>query len=223
MRDWSAPELTYLQKRGGLMIRALVWVTARDRSTGLPQTMGLWTGEEDREFVIGGVTRLYHGAGPFIGIEPIVMTTGVQVRMQRLQLASFSAEVQQLALGYDVSLAPVEIHRALYDPETGDLIDEPRLAWKGQIDQLPLPTAEVGGEAVADVQLASSARDLTRGLTLTKSDAVQQLRGGDRFRRYQDVTGKVAVVWGAKRATAGTAGGSATRDGIGGWKGSSHA
>lgn len=199
MRSYDPTELAYLQSRSGVSTAALVWVTARNRTSGTAETLGLWTGSEDRDFVIGGSTRTYFGAGAVLGIDAIVMQTGLVVRMQRVTLSTFSAAVQQLILGYDAALAPCEIHRALFDPETGNLIAAPRRVWKGNLDKAPMPVAAIGSSAGAEVQLASAARSLTRGLTLTKSDASQSLRGGDRFRRYQDVTGKVSVSWGEKR------------------------
>ena len=196
MRSYSGTELSYLQSRNGFSARTLFWVQARNRGTGLVETMGLWSGEENRAFTIGGVVRDYYGAGALLGLDGIVMQTGIGVRLQRISLAAVSAEVAQLLRGYDASLAPCEIHRALYDPLTGSLIAEPLRIWKGFVDQAPIPTAEIGGESVVDMSLASAARALTRTLTLTKSDAVQRLRGGDRMRQYQDVSGKVPVAWG---------------------------
>lgn len=199
MRSYSPVELAYLQRRTNVSTAALVWVTARNRATGAAETMGLWTGPYDRDFVIDGGSRTYLGAGPILGIDAIVMQTGLVVRMQRVTLSTFSAAVQQLIMGYDSGLAPCQVHRALFDTETGNLIAPPRRIWKGYLDKAPMPVAAIGSTAGAEVQLASAARALTRGLTLTKSDASQSLRGGDRLRRYQDVTGKVSVAWGEKR------------------------
>lgn len=201
MRSYSPTELTYLQSREGYLARSLLWVSARNRTTGATETLGLWTGEEDRSFTIGGSPRLYYGAGTVLGIEAITMQAGVAVRLQRISLSILTPEVQQLFKGYDAGLAPAEIHRALFDPVSGDLIAEPQRVWKGYVDQAPEHTPELGAEGGMDVSLASAARALTRGLSLTKSDAVQQLRSADRFNRYADVSGSVVVVWGEKRAT----------------------
>ena len=199
MRSYSPSELTYLQSRGGFTAKSLLWVSARNRSTGATESLGLWTGDEDRSFTIGGASRLYYGAGSILGIDAITMQAGVGVRLQRVSLSILTPEVQQLFKGYDAGLAPVEIHRALFDPLSGDLIAEPQRVWKGFVDQAPEHTPELGSEGGMDVSLASAARALTKGLSLTKSDAVQQLRSGDRFNRYADVSGSVTVVWGEKR------------------------
>lgn len=196
MRSYSAPELTYLQNRMGYIAKALLWFSARNRATNAVETMGIWTGDDDQVFSIGGVTRTYFGAGAVIGLDPLAYSVGLNVRSQRVRIPSFSPEAQQLILGYDVGLAPAEIHRALFYPESGLLVAEPRRIWKGFVDKAPLPTAAIDGEAPAEVVLVSSARALTQSLTLTHSDAAQQLRGGDRFLKYAAIGGVVKTPWG---------------------------
>jgi hypothetical protein len=128
------------------------------------------------------------------------MQTGLVVRMQRLTLSPLSPEVAQMLRGYDPRLAPVEIHRALFYPESRELVAEPRRVFKGWIDQAPITTPEIGGAAMAEVSLASAARALTIPLAAKKSDETQRRRGDDRFRRYADVSGQVEVWWGEARA-----------------------
>jgi len=122
------------------------------------------------------------------------------VRLQRVLLNPLDASVAHLVRALDIGLAPVEIHRALFDPHSGALIEEPHRVWKGFVDQSPITTPEIGGQALVELTLASSARALQRGLTLTKSDAVQRRRSDDRFRHYSDVSGSVKVWWGSKRS-----------------------
>ena len=102
-----------------------------------------------------------------------------------------------------------QLHRAFFDPMSGNLIEAPQRVWKGWVDTAPIHTApihtapihtpEAGGEATAELTLVSAARALTRNSSLVKSDAVQRQRGGDRMRRFQDVSGAVSVWWGSKR------------------------
>ncbi|MDB5658308.1 MAG: hypothetical protein JWS10_923 [Cypionkella sp.] len=200
MRSYTSPELAYLQARDSWKARGLFWVRPRDRATGLRAGMGFWTGEEDAVFVIGGEERLYRGGGALKSIDPIVMQSGLVVRMQRVSLSPLFDEVNMLLRGMDAWRAPSEIHRAFFDPITNALIATPKRLWKGVIDKAPIQTPAIGGESKVDVILASAAESLTHGLTLTRSDAVQSLRGGDRFYRYKDVSGAVSCSWGEKRA-----------------------
>jgi len=197
MRSYSPAELTYLQSREGYVAKALLWFEARNRSTDAVETMGLWTGDDDAIFSIGGDLRTYLGAGNIVGVDPIIMSTGLVVRSQRIRLASFPDAIQQLILEYDLGIAPAELHRAFFSPETGALIAEPKRVWKGFVDRAPIPTAAIDGESPAEIALVSAARALTRGLTLTHSDKVQKLRGGDRILKYADIGGVVRTPWGA--------------------------
>lgn len=199
MREYDAATLAALQTRDGVRIRILIWVTARNRTTGLPEAMGLWTGAQDRSFTIGAESRLYVGAGTVMEVPPIKIAAGLQVRMQRFTLSPLSAQVADLIRSYDARLAPIEIHRALFATGDGALIAPPHLVWRGFIDEAPVKQPEPGGTATCEISAASSARLLTRTLHLKQSDATQRLRSDDRIRRYADVSGSVDVFWGEKR------------------------
>jgi hypothetical protein len=206
MRTYDAPTLAALQTRAGVIARVLVWATARNRGTGLPETLGLWTGGYDRSFTIGGTPRTYVGAGALTKVSPIVLGTGLTVRMQRLTLSPLSQVVVDLIRTYDARFAPIEIHRALFSTGDGALIAEPHRIYKGFIDEVEIKQGEVmageGGDASCDISVASTARLLTRTLPLKKSDETQKLRSDDRFRRYVDVSGSVEVWWGERRSGA---------------------
>jgi len=199
MREYDPPTLAALQTRAAVVARALFWVTARNRATGLPEALGLWTGAQDRSFTIDGVARPYVGAGSVIEIPAIRMAAGLDVRVHRITLSPLSRAVADLIRLYDLGLAPVEIHRALFSPGDGALIAAPHRMWKGFVDEAPVTDPEPGGEARCEITMASTARLLTRSLALKKSDATQQLRSGDRFRRYIDVSGEVTEHWGVRR------------------------
>ena len=195
----NAAALALLAERGAVVSRWLLWVEARNRVTGLTETMGLWTGEDEQTFSIGGDDRLYHGAGGLISISDLVYEAGTNVRMQSLSLGPLTQEVELLIRGYDTRLAPAEIHVAVFDPDTMALVDTDR-RFKGWIDKAQINTPKLGGPAVCEVTCASNARAGTQTLALKKSDQSQQRRGGDRFRRYADISGSVPVYWGEERA-----------------------
>jgi len=214
MRDFSSATIEHLIARSGVKSRLLFWISARNRETGTTETLGLWTGDDSEVIEIDGIARTYHGAGSLLGVDPIVMQVGVQVRMQRVMLSPLAPEVAAAVLGYDARLAPVEIHRALFDPVSGLLIAPPDQVFKGWVDQLEMPVPAVGSEGMATMTLASSARILTRTLASKYSDASMQMRGGDRLFRYADVSGSVPVYWGEKKHAAQKS----TTDGFGVWQ-----
>jgi len=201
MRSYSSNTLAYFQSRDGFNMHVLIWISARNRVSGATETIGFWTGEEDRDFFIGGVTRSYIALGPLMELLPVTMEKGLAVRMHRLSVAACSPEVLTALAVYDAAFAPVEAHRACYSVTTGALVAEPHLLTKGTLDHAPIPTPEIGGEAAVEASFSSAARSLTKPLTLTKSDDVQKARSNDRFRRYQVISGQVQVAWGEERST----------------------
>lgn len=215
MRSFDAATLAAIQNRTQVSIRILVWVTARNRSTGAPEALGVWNGGYDRAFTINGGTRTYVGAGALMAVPSLTYEVGLNVRMQRLSLSPINAGVAALIRTYDCRLAPIEIHRAVFDPVTTQLVSEPHRLFKGIVDELEVPV-DAKGESRCEMTVAGSARYLTRTLTLKRSDASQQLRSGDRFLKYADVSGEVDVYWGEKRESAGGSSGGFTPKKIGG-------
>ena len=194
--------------RGPVSHDILIWITARHRSTGLAETMGLWTGSEDIALSIDGDTRTYHGAGQLLDVPPLKSRVGLTVQMQSLGLAATSPEVEAAIRLYDSRLAPVEIHVARFDPETNTLLGVDRV-YKGSIDKAPILTpAKNGGNGGVTLSLASGARRLTRSLTVKRSDESQRRRSDDRFFRFADVAGKVERFWGTRRVSGGGSGSS---------------
>lgn len=203
MRILDPTSAEYLSARTGVASRHMVHVIARNRETGLPEALGLWQGDDHLTIAIGEINRTYYGAGGLIGVEPIRAGIGLEVRMLQLALSPLTPEVAQLIRGYDARLAPAEVHRGLLSLESGQLIAEPIRVFRGWVDEVKIRTGEVGSTGEAMVTLASAARELTRALTLTRSDAEMRRRNpSDPFRSYTDVAGEVGVWWGEKRERA---------------------
>ena len=179
-----------------------IYITARNRTTGLAEEMGLWTGREDISVTIGGDVRTYTGAGPVVMFPPIRTRVGLTVQMQTVKLAALSDEVENAIRLYDSRLAPVEIHVIRFNADTGDFIGVDRV-FRGSIDKAPIITPQKNGEGGgASISIVPSSRSLTRGLTVKRSDESQKLRSNDRFFRYADVAGKVERFWGTARVSA---------------------
>lgn len=197
MRSISPTLASYLAGSSGIEARILFWITTKDRTTGAPVTFGFWNGDDDETFTINGVARLYYGAGDMGMPEPMNYSTGLSVSTYSLDLSPLSANVQDALRLYDPRLAPVEIHRAFFNTQTKVLLEEPMRVFKGQVDENPITTPEVNGEASATLVMSSSAVFLTKRLTQTKSEAMQRLRSDDRFFRWTDISGQVSVSWGS--------------------------
>jgi len=202
MRIYDAATLASLNARQGTIAHRLIWISARETGTETIAALGLWSGEYDLAITIGGQARVYIGAGGVLQADPISAQAGLAVRIHQLRLAAVAPEVEDLVKGYDTRFAPVEIHRALFDPATRALVGDPHRVYLGMINNIEFPTAAPGGQAECIVSVASETRVLTRTLAGKKSDETHKARAADRFRRYGDISGSVPVYWGEGRAAA---------------------
>ena len=197
MRTYDGSTQTYIDARDGIVARHLLWFTARNRSTGAAETLGIWNGDDHQTFTIG-TSRLYYGAGALLDIEPIVAGVGLSVRIHQIRLSGIDANVEQLLRGYDARLASVEMHRAVFSLTTGSLVGTPYRVVKGWVNQVKIMTGET---SEATISIASAARALTKPLALYRSDAAMRQRSAtDTFREYTDISGNVGVWWGELRS-----------------------
>lgn len=168
-------ELALLAGRQGHVAHWLVFLRARNRSTGVIESAGFWTGDDHQAFTIRGEARTYFGAGSLMDVPPISQEVGLQVQHVTVSLA-VTPEVEQAIKGYDPSLQPAEIHRAVFDPVTLALIAEPTLIFAGTIDSTPMDDGGIGGVNVITAVIASKVRALTKTLPIYKSDAALRAR-----------------------------------------------
>lgn len=203
MRDYGANIETHLASLSGIETRSLVWIAAKNRDTGATENAGFWNGLDEITFTIGGLARTYTGAGALLSVSPIVGETGLRVRMHQLGLSGIPPEVTQLIHAYDARLAPIEVHQVHFDPVRGAPIGDPVRILKGWVDEMPVPTPEVGGTEAVTLSIASASRALTRTLTSKKSDEMQRrIDPNDRGREYSAVSGAVGVFWNVKQKRA---------------------
>lgn len=195
MQTLDPVELAEHERRLGTISRTLFYVTAKNRTTGLPESIGLWDGDDVEEFTIDGDVRIYYGPS-IMEVPTISGGVGLDVRQISVKVPHLSPEVQNMLRLYDPRLAPVEMHRAVYSLETNNLIGLRRI-FKGWITKAPITTGAEGQEGRADISLVSAARSLTRKLALYRSNADQRARlGTDRGREYGSTSGLKEVWWG---------------------------
>lgn len=180
---------------GVVVPRWLVWIAARNLSTGLVEAAGFWTGEDDRTFAVEGVARTYTGAGGLIRMDDPTYESGTNIQMQRMTFSMVSPEIQAAVFQYDTRLAPVEVHLALFDPATGALIGLAP-AFQGWVEE---PRVSESGTPTLTLSVASSARAGTRTLGAKKSpESLKQRHPTDEGRKYADIAGDVPVSWGGE-------------------------
>lgn len=194
----DSAELAAYEARAGVVSRVLIWIEAKERDTGNPVTMGLWSGQDARVFSIGGENRTYNGP-LLIELPQIQGGVGLDVRYLDIPIPPMTDEAKNLLRLYDPRLAKVEIHQASFSTETNNLLAEPRRIFKGKLNEAPINTAEMGGGSSAALKVASAARSLTRALFKYFSDADQRARDpDDAFFEYASTTGLKEVMWGSE-------------------------
>jgi len=203
MRDYGTAIGNHLADLSGVMPRHLVWIEAKNRSTGATETAGFWNGADNRDFTIGGETRSYTGAGTLLQVGGIKGAVGLDVRMHQLSLSGVPQEVLDIIYTYDTRLAPIEAHKVFFDPVKGVTIGDPQRVLKGWVDEMDVPRPVDGQPGEVTLTVASASRALTRTLTTKKSDEAQRrISATDDFRKYASISGAVGVFWGVKNARA---------------------
>lgn len=188
-----------LNRRVSINADGLFWIECADRTTGARKGFGFWTGDDHQTFTIRGVDRLYYGAGTIQSMDPIIYTTGLVVQTQRLTLSLAAPEVITAVRTYDTRLAPVEIHRALWDVDTGLAVSEPEEKFTGSCDGDPITRDKIGGHMVAQLSLVSAARAGTRNLATTWSQAaLEEISPGDLLFQYATAPISTTTLWGGK-------------------------
>lgn len=189
-------ELSYHAERRGTIAHFLVWVNARNRTTGAIESIGLWTGDDDQAFVVGGQSRSYFGANNILAIDNIAGEIGLNVRMLTIEVA-ITPEAEQLVRGYDPGLQAIEVHRVVFNLDTRQAVANPERVFFGTVDQTPIESAQEGGAGSIKLVCASVARSLTRTLPIYRSDAALRAREpSDRFRKYTADAQLWRVPWG---------------------------
>lgn len=196
MPELSTPQQEELDRRRGTHAHVLLWLSARNRQSGATETIGFWTGDDHRSFTIDGQARTYHGAGAVIDVDPVRAGIGLEVRYHRIVLPPVRDEVQLALRSYEPRLAGVEVHVALMGL-SGRPLGPPIRMVKGQLNEAPETLGPPEAPSGLALKVASSARALTFGLPLYRSDEAQRRRDpADRGREYADVVADWTTPWG---------------------------
>lgn len=198
MREVSSAILAQLALRTGLKVRNLLWIEARNRETGDPETIGIWNGDDVTDFVIDGDTRTYYGSGQFITFEDYKQEQGLVIHRLVGKSNAISPEMETVIRQYDTRLARVQMHLQFYDPLTDQKIGNPYRFFKGWIDTLPIKTGAKGEAGSATINMVGHARILTRLNPAKRSHETQRMRNGiDTFFSDVAITGTVTTPWGS--------------------------
>ncbi|MEM9968496.1 MAG: hypothetical protein AAF755_10380 [Pseudomonadota bacterium] len=184
-------------QRRGVIGEVLVWVQARNRQSGQPESIGIWSGDDDQDFVIGGSSRTYFGPA-VTKISLVRSVVGLNVVYHTVEIPAFTQEARQLLIQYDAHQAGVEVHVAAFDIDSGALLAAPIRMIKGTLQEAPQNIGERGSrDGDIKLKIASNARKLHLGVPLYKSlEALAQVDPNDRGREYVEVVEDWVVPWG---------------------------
>lgn len=200
MKQYSA-ELQAALAADALVARDFLWVEPLSRDTGARIGWGAWSGSgsvlaEVASPIGGNVFRTFTGAGDLVSMTDFQMVAGLEVQTINVTLAGIGAQSEALVRGYDAKLAPIEIYRGYFSPESQRIIGAAQPLFLGFVDKVDIITPEEGGESVIALTCANHVQELMRQGTSTRSDADQKLRDpNDDFYNHSASVGTWQVIW----------------------------
>lgn len=204
MRPVSTAAQAVRERRTAIDEAHLLWIAARNRETGVPEALGLWSGPDDETIrvvdLFTGVEqdRLFYGAGALLSASSVRFEAGLKIRAMRFELSPLAPAVTQLFRVYEARGAQVQGWLRSYDPDTRRPVGVERWV-KGYVNAAPITRPAAGGEASLSIDVVSTARMLTVASAVRKSsEALQARHPGDKFRKYKAVAGSTDVPWNLK-------------------------
>ncbi|WP_440410611.1 hypothetical protein [Neorhizobium petrolearium] len=187
----------------GVSSRKAAWIVAKNRETGAPEEVGLWTGDDDANLtVIRGadnvtVTRPYLGGGNLLKVSDIPRVSDLTAQTVTIDLSQIADAVQLLLRTYDVHRAQVEIHEIVLSPETGQPVAPDLPIFLGMVDGAPIKTPRVGEQGRATLKCVSEMMMMLRRTNPEKASyEAQLLRDGDEWNLYAGVVETWELSWG---------------------------
>jgi hypothetical protein len=188
----------------GIVPRQLLWVIAKDRTSGAATPVGFWTGDEDMSVnVVNGTTgleetRSYYGAIN-LTIPSIPRVSDLTIQTVTIDLSQIAPAAQLLLRGYDVRLAKVEIHDLLLDTKSRLPVSLPQLAFLGEVDGAPITTPPIGQAGKAQLKIVSDGISMLARKNPRKSSyESQKRRSGDEWGIYASTVATWDIPWGQK-------------------------
>lgn len=205
MRNISAANLAALQARE-LVARDFLWMEARNRQTGAPETEGLWSDVGNISAPIvhpdSGlpITRVWYGAGSLVAIDDIPLVANLSVQGINIRMSQVHEEVERIVRDYDCQQARVEIYRGLFDPVSRLLMAPAECRFIGFVDKIEIKTPTENEDGAVTMSCVSHTQEFTRSNPDTRSDASQRLRSAtDAFYKDADTVTEWEIFWGSEK------------------------
>ncbi len=177
---------------GSARVQYLIYAEAVD---GSGSVVGFAVSDDavDLDLTVDGIARVYTALEGGFALGQITYGVGTEIRSLEIRFAQ-NAAVDALFRSYQISGAPVVVHRAAFD-QGGALLAVGRV-WSGLVDDAPI-VDDPNGAYRAMIVVSDASRQGTLTLGGYKSDASQRLRStGDTFFQYGSIAaGAAADTW----------------------------
>lgn len=201
MKILTATHLASLQAARDKGIKP-VWFaffTARNRTTGAVETMGLWTGDEDItlnvEATNGGVVSRQYLGGCNLDVDPPKYVMDLTDNPVTVTMSQIAPATQELVRGYDVRLAGCEVHSMTMTG--GSFTDMPTLDGVYIVDEAGIQTPAPGSDGAISLSLRTEIMHQLTAVNPAKSSHQHQRRRltGDDFSKYSGVIRSRSIQW----------------------------
>lgn len=186
----------------GLVPRRLLWVYAKERSSGNTVELGIWNDIDDITIEVKSgvsgivVTRPYYG-NVSLSVPEIVRVSDLTSQTVPVEMSQISDVTQNIVRTYDLRLARCEIHDLLLDPSTRAQVAPAEIAFLGIIDEVTVDTPEAGSSGNITLSIISDAiAMLSRVNPFKSSYEGQKRRGDDQWGLYSNTIAKWTIPWG---------------------------
>lgn len=204
MRSIDAGHSTALSgaANSGLVERDLVTFFARHRTTLVVTTFAFWNDLDTVTMVVTGgddgvlVSRDFVGDGAILSVSEVPNVADLSIQRVQVVFSQIHTTVGEMFRTYDIRLAAAEVHRALFDPQTRNVVGTPYCHFTGQVSLSPLDTPAAGREGGLSIDIVEDTIELTRTNPARRSDETQKRRSNDRMMRYASIAGTWRVAWG---------------------------
>ncbi|MHC5307500.1 hypothetical protein [Bartonella sp. LJL80] len=202
MRYLSPENVTALKQRV-LMPREFLWVVAKDMNNGSQFPYGFWSGIGNIQAEVLNPdtgrpeTRSFEGSGTLIEIDAIPQTVGIEARPINIKMSQLSEGVQNIARGYDLKQARIELYRGLLNTETRLPVAPAFCRFIGFVDEVDITTPKENEEGAISLSCYSHAREVSRFNPDTRSNESQKRRSSnDGFFEDTSTVGEWELFWG---------------------------
>lgn len=179
---------------GNFGISWLLYIKAKNRTTGSYEELGIHSGLDRLTVSVDGVGRQYEGVGGIINVPAFKYSTGLTIETYEFELDINSPEITNVIRAYDHRLAPTDVHLAIFNSDGTVAGIAPVV--RGWLDTSAID--ENVTTSSVKIGVVSNIRAGTKSLPLMKSHETQLLRDPTDFGfQYAALAPKQKVPWGA--------------------------